>query len=95
MTNRARTVAALVPALGGCASAWQTYDAQGAESLHRQLLRLGTFLGYGAERRLGSCAARVTHGRCGVEWRRRPWHIGYARTEKDRGRGKGGIEHGR
>ena len=32
MTNRARTVAALVLALGGCASASQTYDAQGREA---------------------------------------------------------------
>jgi len=32
MTNRARTVAALVVALGGCGSASQTYDAQGREA---------------------------------------------------------------
>jgi len=31
MTNRARTVAALVVALGGCGSASQTYDAQGKD----------------------------------------------------------------
>ena len=59
MTNRARTVAALVLALGGCASAPQTYDAQGREAYTVNCSGWARSWAM-CERRLGSCAARVT-----------------------------------